>query len=385
MQLADITVEVRDKGLNRIGLIRPEEMDIDIRGEHNNVGSWTIKLAAEHRLTPVLRTPGSGIIVLGPSDVLLSGPCTGPTYEASTDDPYGTVTFEGVGDSIVLADMLSFPDPTNVNPTTQTLSHDVRTGTVESIMHGFVNANCGPAAPAARRKANLIMGTNGNRGPVTTKSARFPVLGNLLSDLAASAGLGFRVVQRDDKLVFETYAVTDRSAYIRLDVWNGTLSNQKLAITPPGATQVIVAGQGEMVDRQFYAATSADAQAAETLWGRRIERFVDQRQTDDSDEHIQKANEVLAKEGFTGVTVQATPTDDSTMRYGIDWSLGDTVTVVVDGDEEQSTVTGFILKASSEGVRLGAVLGDITNLDRNASIEKRLKDVETRLAALEAR
>lgn len=384
MQYGDLTVEVRDKSLTRVGVIRPEELILTLEDQFNNIGSWTLTLAAEHPLADVLRTPGSGIIVTGPTDVLMSGPMTTPMFDARADDPVGTVTITGVSDTIVLADSLAFPQPSNVNPTTQTQSHDVRSGSAETVMHGYVNANVGPSAPAARRKTGLIMGANLGRGPIVKKSARFQVLGNLLDDIAIMASLGFRVVQRGTNLVFETYAIADRSAYIRLDVQSSTLASSKYALSPPGATQVIVAGQGELVDRQFYAATSTEATAAEVEWGRRIERFVDQRQTADSDEHIQKAKEVLADEGFTGVHVQAVPTDDTTMRFGTDWYMGDMVSIVVDDFEARSIVTGYVLKADSNGVVNGVTLGDPAQFQTGVQSAHRLTDVERRVSYLEA-
>jgi hypothetical protein len=36
---------------------------------HNNVGTWTLTLPAEHPLAGPLATPGAGIIVTGPTDV----------------------------------------------------------------------------------------------------------------------------------------------------------------------------------------------------------------------------------------------------------------------------------------------------------------------------
>lgn len=383
MQLSDITVEVRDKALNRIGQIRHEELLLTAGDEFNNVGHWTLKLAAEHPLTEALRTPGSGIIVNGPNDVLLSGPTTTPKTHASKADPAGSVSFEGVTDTIVLADMLAFPDPTNVDPTTQTVSHDVREGNVETLLHEFVNANMGPSAPPARRKANFVMGANFARGGVTKKRARFQVLGNLLAELAVVADLGFRVVQRGTQLVFETYLVQDRTATIRLDVLNGTLTSQEVAIAPPGATQVIVAGQGDLVDRQFYAATTAEALAAEVEWGRRIERFVDQRQTEDTSEHVQKANEVLFEEGFTQVSMRVTPMDDTTMRFGHDWGLGDRVSVVLSTGEAVATVSGFVLLADEHGLRLGTTVGNPSGLDRDAAATRRLESTSQRVANLE--
>jgi hypothetical protein len=279
--------------------------------------------------------------------------------------------------------MLSFPDPTNVNPTTQTLSHDVRTGPAETLLHAYVNANIGPSAPAARRRAGLIMGTNLARGTVMTKSARFPVLGNLLTDIAVVDGLGFRIVQRGANLVFETYQITDRTKTIRLDVLNNTLAGQRVAISPPSATHVIVAGQGEQEDRTFRDVTTPESLAAEADWGRRIEVFQDQRDQAEDAQLDQSGLETLAEKGFTAVAVQAVPMEDSAMQFGVDWGLGDTVSVVVNDQELSSTVTGMILKATSDGFKIGVELGDATGFNAEAAYAQRVQDTENRVSKLE--
>lgn len=383
MKLSDLTVEVRDKNLNRIGLIRHEDLNLKATPLFNNVGAWTLKLPTEHHLVPTLKTPGAGIIVTGPTDVLFSGPVTTPTFESTPTDPVGTVTFEGITDDVILSDYLAFPQPSNPDPTTQTESHDVRTGDTESLLHAYVNANLGPGAPASRRKANLVMGTNGQRGPTIKKSARFPTLGNLLSDIAIVGQLGFRVVQRGSQLRFETYAINDRTATIRLDVNNGQLSGQKVSIQAPTATRVLVAGQNEGVERQFVQRTSTDSLAAETEWGRRIERFRDQRQTSDVAELQNAGDEVLDEEGFTSIAVQAVPAEDSLdMEFGRNWYLGDKVTVVVDGAEVKSTATGMTMIANSDGFRVGVVIGELSGATNSRS-ENRLTTIEDRVAHLE--
>ncbi|MDG4783245.1 hypothetical protein O7614_26650 [Micromonospora sp. WMMD961] len=388
MKLADITVEVRDKSLARIGQIRPEDLDLELSDLHNNVGTWKLRLAAEHPLAGVLRQPGSGIIVTGPSDVLFSGPTVKPENQATATDPAGLVTFEGVDDTVLLADALAFPQPSNADPETQTQAHDIRTGNAETLMHAFVSANIGPGAPAARRTSGLLvakltMGANLARGPVTTKSARFPVLGNLLSELAATANLGFRIVQRGNVLVFETSAVADRSAEIRLDIRNNTLAGHKVAISPPGSTRAIVAGQNEGVNRQFLQVTTAESLAGESDWGRRIERFVDQRNTDKIEELRQAGLERLADDGASTLAVQVVPMEDSSMDFGVHWNVGDKVGVVVEQQELSTTVTGYILKVDKDGFRLGAVLGDPSGFNPDAALAKRVQNTESRVSALE--
>jgi hypothetical protein len=383
VKLSDLTVEVRDKNLVRIGAIRHEELSLELEDQFNNVGTWKLSLPVEHPLTPYLRMPGSGIIVTGPTDVLMSGPTTKNEFASTPEDPAGSVSFEGISDTHILSDMLAFPQPDQPDPEQQKSSHDVRSGSAEYVMHGFVNANVGPLAPAERRRGNLVMGPNLNRGPQVTKSARFPVLGNLLTEIALLGSLGFRVVQRGDSLQFETFQIVDRSREIRLDVRNGNLAGQRVSIEPPGVTRAIVAGQGEMVDRQFLAVDTPTSLAAEAEWGRRIERFIDQRNTDDWNELQQAGDEAMEEDGFTKVAVQAVTMEDSSMRFGIDWYLGDKVGVVVNDQELTAPVTGMVMKADSDGFRVGALLGDAVGFDREAAVNKRVRAAEKRVSSLE--
>ena len=383
MKLEDITVEVRDKSLTRRGLVRPEELNLELTEPFNNVGEWKLTMAADDPLAKILRRPGAGIIVTGPNDVIMSGPMVNPEFAATQDDPGGSITFTGVSDTIALSDALAFPDPTNPNGASQTKAHDVRQGKAEDVMHSFVMANIGPTAPVERRKARLIDGPSQGRGPAVIKSARFPVLGNLLTELAVLGNLGFRVVQRGTNLVFETYRITDRTAFIRLDVGNGTLAGSRVAISPPGVTRAIVAGQGELVKRQFLQVQTTESLAAEADWGRRIEKFIDQRNTDKWDELQQAGDEAMEESGFTAVNVQVVPMEDSSMRFGHEWYLGDKVSVVVEDQEVVSNATGLILKAGPDGFKVGVQLGDPTGFDAGAAMSKRVTSTEARVSQLE--
>ncbi|QAX95472.1 minor tail protein [Streptomyces phage BartholomewSD] len=383
MRLEDITVEVRDKSLTRRGLVRPEELSLELTDNFNNVGEWKLTLAAENPLAQILRQPGAGLIITGPNDVIMSGPMVTPEFAATQDDPGGSITFTGVSDTVILADTLAFPDPTNPNGASQTLAHDVRQGSAEDVMHSFVMANIGPTAPVERRKTALIDGASQGRGPTVIKSARFPVLGNLLTELALLGSLGFRVVQRGMNLVFETFQITDRTKLIRLDVANGSLAGQRVALSPPGVTRAIVAGQGELVKRQFLQVQTPESIAAEADWGRRIERFIDQRNTDDWKELQQAGDEAMEESGFTAVNVQVVPMEDGAMRFGHDWYLGDKVSVVVEDQELVSNATGMVLKAGSDGFQVGVLLGDPTGFSVDAALSKRVTNTEARVSQLE--
>lgn len=381
MELDDLIIEVRDKNLQRRGVILSGDLELEVAPVHNNIGSWKITLPTEHPMCDELRTPGSGLIVTGPNDVILSGPTLSPEFSATPDDIEGVVTFTGVGDTIALGDALAWPQPSNDDASTQTLSHDERTGVAETLMHQFVNANIGPSAPASRRKAGLIMGTDYARGASLTKQARFPVLGELLNEIASTEDIGFRIVQRGQSLVFETYAILDRHLMVRLSLSNGELSGQKVVTAAPSVTRVIVAGSGQQVDRTFIERSNADSLAAEVEWGRRIEKFLDQRQTGVIAELQQAGDETLAEGGATIIGVQAVPTADSKMEYGKDWFLGDKVTVEIDGVESTMTALGLILKASDEGFRYGIQLGNEIAFTPDAT--RTLAGVEQRVSALE--
>lgn len=380
MQLADLVVEVRDVDLNRKGIITPENLDLQITALHNNVGAWTITLPTEHPMCTELRKPGSGLIVTTPNDVF-SGPTTNPVFAATPDDTIGTVTFTGVGDTIILADALAWPDPSNDDAETQALAHDDRTDVAESLMHAYVNANIGPGASAGRINPNLVMGDDLGRGTSLSKSARFPVLGDLLNEIAAHDNLGFRVVQRGSVLSFETYQVQDRSALVRLSLANGEISGQKVSTSAPTATRVIVAGTGSLVGRKFLQRTSADSLAAEVAWGRRIERFLDNRGTDQTTQLNQAGDEVLAAEGSATLDIQVVPAEDSNREYGKDWFLGDQISAEVNGVETKVTAVGAILKADSDGLRLGIQLGD--SVAFSSSSANQLAGVAARISNLE--
>lgn len=383
MLASDLTVEVRDISLARQGVIPPGDVNIKLSPVLNGLGSWSLTLPAGHAMASVLETPGAGIIVTGPTDVIMSGPVTSIDKTVSTASPGGTVVFSGVDDSVILSDMLSFPQPSNPDATSQTLAWDVRSGPAESVMRAYVDANCGPSAPAPRRRNGLTLAADQGRGPVVTKSPRFPVLGELLSELALVANLSFRIVQRGSVLVFEVSDRIDRTASVRFDIYNGSLTSQEVVISPPNATTVVVAGQGDLVDRQFIVRTTDQAQADSAAWGRYIEVWVDQRNTDVVTELQQAGDEVLAASGFTQVNTKIVPASALGMEYGKDWNLGDTVVIVVDDVEQQSYISGCNILSNKDGTKIGVVLGDLAALSQTVATQAAADDLASRVSALE--
>lgn len=382
MKDSDVVVEVRNSALVRLGQILPEELRLSIMHTTNGVGEWTLTLPYEHRLRAELQKPGAGIVVLrGDGREIFSGPMTNPTLTATRDDPLGTVVIKGISDDVILQDALAFPVPGEPDVRKQKQAYDTRSGAIESLMHAFVKANIGPGAHPSRRKANLAFGTDGGRGEVIKKSARFETLGALLTELADISDINFRVIQRGSSIVFETYEVVDRSSTIRLDVMNGTLASQEVGFTAPTATRAVVAGAGDLTKRQFLEVTSKDTADMEFLWGRRIERMLDERTTDDPRDLKVKGDELLAKEGVTNVSIRVVPMDEETMVFGTEWDLGDRVAVTASETEFSSTVVGMVMRVDTEGIRYGAMIGDPALVD--SKLRGLLSDLKKRVAGLE--
>lgn len=375
MELKDISVEVRQKNLSRVGQVRAEDLDFEIRPYHNDVGDWTLSLPAEHPMVPHLRTPGSGIVVTL-KDATFSGPTTSYTRKTTSSDPVGMFEFKGLLDERILAARICYPNPQQEIPLqgTQHPAHDVFYSNCEHAMWHYVNHNIGPGAVVARRHPALTLTPSQGRGRLVRKSVRFDNLLTLLQGLGTYGELGFRVNQVGSGLVFSVYETEDRRSTIRLDVSNGTLSSDEISLEAPTTTHVIVAGQGDLSDRQLRRVTTTASLQSVDTWGIRLEQFLDQRHTDDWDELEAGGTEILLKEGKQNLVVKAIPSDDGSMEFGRDWFLGDMVTIVLEDQEYWDIVSGAVIKVDSNGVRMGVMIG--SNETDGRRLRKRVSSLE---------
>jgi hypothetical protein len=385
MRVSDLTVEVRNSSLERVGQVP----DYNLVGavfinRFNNVGSWSLKMGHDDALADLLRAPGNGLSVIAPNgDTLISGPTLSATLVQSPDDVRGEWLIEGASDDIILTERLAYPDPSEDDVSSQTVSHDRRFGNAETIMKEYVDSNIGPSAPLSRQVDNLVVATDLERGPVVLQSARFTELQSLLYGISDSSNLGYSIKQVDQELIFEVYEPVDRSDTIRMDIENRQLSSAEYGYALPKFTRAIVAGQGEAVERIFIERTSDDSLESESLWGRRIEKFQDARQAEQVAELEQIGDEALADDGKTIVSLTVTPSDDIQMRYGIDWGLGDVVSVVAGNIETTAVVTEVGISIEEDGVRVGAVIGAPAAIDFESQLVKKSNIQDERISNLE--
>jgi len=298
------------------------------------------------------------------------------------DDAEGSWTIEGVDDSVILAERLAYPDPAEDNVTAQTEAYDVRNDAVETVLKEYVTENL-VTGPTARRVSDLTVATDLGRGSTVYGSARFDKMQELFYGLAQSGGVGYTIEQQGASLVFDVYEPVDRSGLIRFDIDNGRLTSADYSYSAPSVTRAIVGGAGEQVERLFFEGTLSQSTDAETVWGRRIESFVDSRTTQESDEFTQVATEALIDEGKTRVAMTVTPTDNATMLFGSEWGLGDTITVTVRNIVATAVVYTVALSIQSDGVYLAAEVGTPMPVSYEAKLGKATLTQSKRLGEIE--
>jgi hypothetical protein len=393
MNVEDITVEVRGADLIRVGQLTAEDLSAFLCVLRvNSLGSWSVKLPnailnedgvwVTHELCAALRAPNAGLVVTGPGWVL-SGPMEHAEINADASDPDGTWTIEGVTDAVVLDHKLAYPNPNiaGAQESSQNRPNDVRTAAAETLMLQYVNLNIGPGAPAARQEPGLSVDIDLGRGITLTKSPRFQNLLELLQEIATSSNLLFDVVQVGDGIEFQVSDPIDASLSERWDIDNDQLDSVKYGFSAPTVTHVVVAAQGEGSERIIIEVTTPASLAAAAVWGRR-ELFVDQRNTDDLAELLQAGLDALA-EGVQITSLQLVPSADLADGFGERWSLGSTVTAVVGVQEVTAPVSEAAISITTDGVFVGAVVGDPTGFEWESLLATRQSAIDKRVSALE--
>jgi hypothetical protein len=392
MQVEDLIVEVRDENLQRQWQIDAQFLTgATFAPKTNGVGTWQVVLpatvdGAEYEPCTALRAEGAGIIVTTPQGVLISGPTDYESCEQTSEDPDGTWTIQGWSDDILLDDALAYPDPETVDVSAQTKANDVRTDTVEDLLIAYVSANIGPDAPSARTTgtfwASVVVGTSLGRGPTRTASPRFQNLLQLCQELVADTNVLFRLVQNDDdELELEISLSVDRSGEWRFDIDNEQLQSTQHGSGAPSVTRAIVAGQEQGVNRTIIERTSTASLAAEAAWKRRRERFVDQRQTDDTDELEQAGDAVLAEGAApAGFTVEPSENIDVLSARS---ALGSLVSITIGDTPVTARLNQVILTITENGVYTAAVIGDDDGTDWEGRVNRSLESLTSRVSNLE--
>ena len=388
MRVEDLVFEVRDSSLARVGQLTPADGLTSFKAtlRLNNVGSWQIDIPEGRPLADVLRAPGSGIIVTNTltNTVILSGPTVAATKTSNSGESVALWSIRGTDDSVILGERLAYPTPTSADVTAQTSAYDaVSAVKASTAMIGYVRRNLvAGVAPAARAITGLTTVTDPVAGSTISYAARFDMLGQVLTDIANVDGLAFDIYQSGSALMFNVWAPVDRSKTIRLDVANNTLQKATYGYGY-GMSRAIVGGQGEGAARTFTEVSTSTSLQTESSFGRRVEKFIDQRQESDSAKLVTAGQATLADAGGLITSVDVVPTSDTTMRPLVDFTLGDKVSVVVASQEVAAVITQMSVSVTDMGVYVGITVGNPVGVDFEAITAKRQTDATARVSTLE--
>lgn len=387
-----VRVLVTDRSLTPLGkpLAGVRDLDVELRHMTAGSGSFTVparpatleQLAAGHRIV-VQRRAGLG----RPWSIFGAGPLESEPGEWDwSADPrdgsggLGRLAVPFSTDEAYVVERVTYPVPTQ--PATAQTASAVWTGNgnAEVVMRQLVDVNAGPGALAARRAPGLVLGALAGVGGNVRLSTRFQPLGDELRTVAlAGGGLGWRVVQVGSSLEFQVFAPRDLTGSVRFSRGLGNLRRFRWAPASPTCTVAIVAGQGEGTARTIRERIDA---AAVARW-RRIERFIDQRQTDALDELDQAGDEALA-DGAEQLGLETETVDTARQQFGTHFGLGDRASVELPtGIVLADVVTSARLVGDAKaGYRVTSTVGsrpqstDLTWLAEARRIRRRLARLE---------
>jgi hypothetical protein len=373
-------MQVRDAALQIVAPV-DHYFDAEIVSKWNptsveTCGTFTVRLPMESRAAAALREDGAGLVASLDGVRFFSGLVEEPE-RTRTAGGRGVLSVFGRSDDALLAVRNAWPVPSSDDLAAQGGSaYDVRTGAGETVVKAYVSANAGAASPVARRVPSLAVPTSTGLGSSVTGRARFTGLAELVSSLCVAAGgLGWRVVQQGNQLVFEVFEPRDRSKHARFSVALRNLTSYKLATPKATVSRAITAGGGEGTARIFRQALNSSA------WHAYRESFVDQRQTTDLAELDQAAAEALA-EGEGKPSFSAPVQDTPAVAFLRDYGPLDLVTVSAEGVPYVDVVTQASVRATPERLTVIPTVG-APDAGPLPGLVTRLRAAERRLAHIE--
>ncbi|MGC5319317.1 siphovirus ReqiPepy6 Gp37-like family protein [Micromonospora arida] len=379
-----INLLVTDRNLNVIGDPISRFTEVDVTLQHNEPAAGLVTVPSDG-VTTAQMSPGNRLVVIRDKAVFASGPITQPGEQSwsadGEDSGRGTTTIAFVGDLASVAAEVAYPDPAHAITAQAAARREFAVVNAEVAMRALLSENVGPTALTARRIPRLALGALAGVGSPVTMGFRLDYLGDALRSIAlAGGGLGFRVRQSGTSLLFEVFAPRNLTGTVRFSRGLGNLLSYAYRPEAPTATVAIVGdGSGEGTSR-VWAESVAPAAAT---WGRMV-AVVDRRDTDSATEIAQAGAEALT-EGAESAQLETVTVDTDTCRYGIDYDLGDRVSVALnDGVAVSDIVRAVNLNASPDGGEVVTATVGTQTATTDQAIVRKLREYARRLGRLEA-
>lgn len=419
----------------RIGQI-DSYLSLETITRYNDVGTWSLKMLSG---TPqaALLGPGTGIVVWGEgmSRPLLSGPVTAvQRLWSDQDSGPGSIVFSGVDHNTLLAEHICMPDPGNGLSTADSLGlgsnrqsvpyyGDGSAYSLERMIYELVYMNLGPGAWAPRQLKGVSVPASGawpasTTAPLTTFKLRFD---NLLEALKSRTETdkdgnkvykGYRMVWNPLTEKVELQVFTPNStAQTRFSSEIGNLRSYSYQLSAPKANFIWGLLDTEddakpQTQNLYYINNSGNA--ANSLWQVLAETSIEHSDiqllkhnpTDNAvviDDITHKAtvqtdliNTTLNKDatdlGPMG-SLSVEPINTLGSKFGVDYWLGDLVTVAVDGTEITDILREVHVTDSPDGPVITPTIGDASATETPAVYKdvKKLWDSVRRLQRLQTR
>jgi hypothetical protein len=354
----------------------------------NYCGVPMLKLTGRTSDLDAAATIGSGIVLTDDQGgIRLSGPLASFTRSGKQ-----TMSLIFRGDTVETAGRIVWPNPAAAwTKAGQTAAYQVVSGDAETRLLTYLATQLGVSARTERRLMTLRQPQSLGRGPVAVSSSRFDILGQLIANLAEAASLHFGIRQAYDGLTpyLEFYLddAPDLSDWVRFgtpEAGGPYMLTDDWAYqgAMPTGTTILGAAGGELTDRIL---TSLTDHSAESMWGRRVEFFLDQRgSTDPTDilEGLLKSLNDNAADSVVSVPLGSVP------GLGTTIPLGAVATASLDGGLVTDRIRQITTVLSSEDnqapTQVGGVLGS-PDAGVKSPTWRQLRKMLTRLQELEKR
>lgn len=405
-------VEVRDKDLNRIGVI-DTWLQLDMIVRFCDQGSWKLLVRAGTEQAELLQR-GGGVAIYqdGVEKPVITGQIEDFQKYFTTEQhsSMGSLFVGGSCDNKLAYSRLAFPDPSLPISQQYASPNDTRTvntKTSSAIWYELEKA-MGSSALANRRIPGVKIGAQPAFGDQVNDTLRYDVIGEKLAGWCETKKVGYRFVYNPNTktIDLDIFTPRDKSKEVRFSTELGNLREYIWTLSAPKVTRAIVACQGEGKGRYLYQKIDSEA---EEEWGLQVEQFIDRRDLpivtdkstgnpvkaslDVSDEEFQSALEAVKqsadealKEGEKSGNFQIYPIDTEQTKFGRDYFVGDIVTVVADGTEYSDMVREVNITVDDGGraVTVAPKIGEQGSGDP-LNLYRTVFEMRAKLRKLEAR
>lgn len=313
-------------------------LSLSARLDFNDVGAWTLDVPDSANVRRVLDFRG-GIVVTRDGVTVFSGGVRHRERDV-TIGSYDRWRLAGPSDTGALARNLVYPVASG--PPFTAAAYATKSGPAENVMREYCRETVGETADPERQINGFSSGVDGGIGLTVTKSPRFEPLLTVLQEIAIEGAydahnpLYFRVLQNQTSPSVLDFLVTvpvDRSRDVVFGPDRKNLLGYSEKETAPGGNYIIVGGKGELEQQQlpvFGLSPSINRYG-------RTEGFVNKTNVDAavelSDAGLAELNKALPKSA-----VEISTVDTEATQAFRDYSIGDRVTVILDG----SARTGIV-------------------------------------------